>query len=145
MTRLRRLVRDDRGGGEVVATVLLAPVVVAFVVLVFFLGRQVDSRASVRSAAEAAAQAAARQRDPSAAVAAADGVARRMLTDTSTCAGGPSVAVDVAGFAPGGLVTVTVTCTVRRGDLPVLEPPERTFVGRATAVVDTYRAGPVTP
>ena len=54
----------DRGAVEVVASILIAPVVVAFVVLVFFLGRQVDSRASVRVAADSAAQAAARQRDP---------------------------------------------------------------------------------
>ena len=57
---------SDRGAVEVVASILIAPVVVAFTVLVFFLGRQVDGRASVRVAADSAAQAAARQRDPAA-------------------------------------------------------------------------------
>ena len=61
----------------------------------------------------------------------------------------------LAGLLYGGaalLLAVTQPVHGRRGeaplrrtDLPVLEPPQRTFVGRATAVVDTYRAGPVTP
>jgi hypothetical protein len=138
--RLRRVVADDRGSGEVVATIAIAPIVIGFVVLVFFLGRQVDSRASVRTAAEAAAQAAARARDPGAADAAARSTAASMLTDPSTCAGGPRVAVGLADFRPGGRVTVEVTCSIGRRDLSGLGPPARSFTGRATAVVDTYRA-----
>jgi hypothetical protein len=136
----RNWLRDDRGSGEVVAVILIAPVVVAFVVLVFFLGRQVDSRAAVRTAAEAAAQAGARQRDPASAAAAARSTVTDMLTDPSTCEGGPDIAVDLTDFRPGGSVRVSVTCQINNGDLTALAPPERRYTGLATAVVDTYRA-----
>ena len=137
----REAIADESGASEVIATIVIAPVFIAFVVLVFFFGRQVDSRASVRAAAEAAAQAAARQRDPTAADAAARRAATAMLADSpSTCAGGPAITVDLDGFAPGGVVTVTVTCTVDRSDLDSLAPPQRSFTGTASAVVDTYRS-----
>ena len=58
MKRRLNIEHDDRGAAEVVAAILIAPVVVGFAVLVFFLGRQVDSRASVRTAADSAAQSA---------------------------------------------------------------------------------------
>ena len=63
MSRPRDMQHDDRGAAEVVASIMIAPVVVGFTVLVFFLGRQVESRASVRTAADSAAQAAARLRN----------------------------------------------------------------------------------
>jgi hypothetical protein len=131
----------DRGAVEVVASILIAPVVVAFTVLVFFLGREVDSRASVRVAADSAAQAAARQRDPAAADAAARSTAAEMLGDSSTCEGGPTVVVDLSDFRPGGLVTVDITCATDGNDLAALAAPSRTFTGHGSAVVDTYRAG----
>jgi Flp pilus assembly protein TadG len=131
---------DDRGAAEVVATLLIAPVAVAFVVLVFFLGRQVDSRASLRTAAESAAQAAARQRNPVAADTAARRTATDMLADSSTCQGGPSVAVNVGDFRPGGIVTVDITCTTANTDLSALGAPNRTFTAHSAAVIDTYRA-----
>lgn len=130
----------DRGAVEVVASILIAPVVVAFAVLVFFLGRQVDSRASVRVAADSAAQAAARQRDPAAADAAARSTATEMLGASTTCEGGPTVAVDLSDFRPGGLVTVDITCTTGSNDLTAVAAPSRTFTGHGAAVIDTYRA-----
>ena len=141
MTRRSDPVHDDRGAAEVVASILIAPVVVAFTVLVFFLGRQVDSRASVRTAADSAAQAAARQRTPTAADTAARQTAADMLADTSTCAGGPTVIVDLADFRPGGLVTVNITCRTRSDDLTAVAAPSKHFTGHGAAVVDTYRAG----
>lgn len=139
--RYRPEAEADRGAVEVVASILIAPVVVAFTVLVFFLGRQVDGRASVRVAADSAAQAAARQRDPAAADAAARSTATEMLGDSSTCAGGPTVVVDLSDFRPGGLVTVDITCATDSNDLAALAAPSRTFTGHGSAVVDTYRAG----
>ena len=140
MKRRRNVVYDDRGAAEVVAAILIAPVVVGFAVLVFFLGRQVDSRASVRTAADSAAQAAARQRDPAAADAAARQTAVDMLGDSSTCAGGPTVVVDLSDFRPGGIVTVDISCTTGHADLAAVAAPSRTFTGHGAAVVDTYRA-----
>ena len=141
MNRRRDIQHDDRGAAEVVASIMIAPVVVGFTVLVFFLGRQVESRASVRTAADSAAQAAARQRDPTAADAAARQTASDMLADSSTCAGGPTVVVNLSDFRPGGIVTVDITCATRNGDLAAVAAPSKQFTGRGAAVVDTYRAG----
>ena len=141
MKRRRDVVHDDCGAAEVVASIMIAPVVVAFTVLVFFLGRQVDSRASVRTAADSAAQAAARQRDPGTAEAAARLTAADMLGDSSTCAGGPTVIVDLTDFRPGGIVTVDITCGTRNDDLTAIAAPSKQFTGHGAAVVDTYRAG----
>jgi len=135
----------DGGGGEVIATILIAPVFVAFVVLVLYLGRQVDSRAAVRTAAETAAQAAARQRSPAAADTAARTTAAAVLTDRSTCATGPQVTVGLDNFHPGGYVTVDVTCTLRTSDLNALAAPARTLRARGMAVIDNYRAIGVVP
>ncbi len=132
---------EDVGAAEVVAAIMIAPVVVGFTVLVFFLGRQVESRASVRTAADSAAQAAARQRDPAAADAAARRTATDMLGDSSTCAGGPTVLVDLSDFRPGGIVSVDITCTIGNDDLAAVTAPSRTFTGHGAAVIDTYRAG----
>ena len=132
---------EDRGAAEVVAAIMIAPVVVGFTVVVFFLGRQVESRASVRTAADSAAQAAARQRDPAAADAAARQTAVEMLGDSSTCAGGPTVVVDLSDFRPGGIVTVDITCATGTDDLAAVAAPSRTFTGHGAAVIDTYRAG----
>ena len=140
MKRRRNVVYDDRGAADVLAAILIAPVVVGFAMLVFFLGRQVDSRASVRTAADSAAQAAARQRDPAAADAAARQTAVDMLGDSSTCAGGPTVVVDLSDFRPGGIVTVDISCTTGHVDLAAVAAPSRTFIGHGAAVVDTYRA-----
>ena len=141
MNRRRDRVHDDRGAAEVVASILIAPVVVGFTVLVFFLGRQVDSRASVRTAADSAAQAAARQRNPGAADAAARQSAADMLGNSSTCAGSPTVVVDLSDFRPGGIVTVDITCGTRNDDLTAAAAPSKAFTGHAAAVIDAYRAG----
>ena len=141
MTRRRDSEHEDSGAAEVIAAIMIAPVVVGFAVLVFFLGRQVDSRASVRTAADSAAQAAARQREPAAADTAARQTAIDMLSSSPTCTGGPTVLVDLSDFRPGGIVTVDITCATGRDDLAAVAAPSRTFTGHAAAVIDTYRAG----
>lgn len=130
---------DDFGGAEVVAAILLAPVAVAFVVLVFFLGRQVDSRATVRAAADSAAQAAARQRTPQQAQTSAQRTVTDMLASNPSCATGPRLSIDLSDFKPGGIVTVDVTCTTQTSDLTGLGPAAKSFVGHGTAIVDTFK------
>ena len=131
---------DETGGAEVVAAILLAPVAVAFVVLVFFLGRQVDSRATVRAAADSAAQAAARQRTPQQAETSAQRTVTDMLASNPSCATGPKLSIDLGDFKPGGIVTVDITCTTQTSDLTGLGPSGKTFVGHGAAIVDTFKA-----
>ena len=139
MTPSRR--REQRGDAEVVGLVLIAPVVAAFVLLVFWLGRQVDTRTQVRQAADAAAQAAARQRDPTHATQAARQAATVMLADNERCAGGPDVLVDLATFTPGGVVTATVRCRTAHSGVELVTQTDDVYTATATAVIDTYRSG----
>ena len=133
----------DRGDAEVVGLVLIAPVITAFVLLVFWLGRQVDTRSQIRQAAEAAAQAAARQRDPQHARTAALAVAITMLATNPTCAGGPVVELDLAGFQPGETVTATVRCRTARTGVELVATSDQEFTATSTAIINTYRSGPL--
>ena len=132
--------RDQRGDAEVVGLVLIAPVVAAFVLLVFWLGRQVDTRTQVRQAADAAAQAAARQRDPTHATQAARHAATVMLADNERCAGGPDIQVDLATFTPGAVVTATIRCRTAHSGVELVTQTDETYTATATAVIDTYRS-----
>lgn len=137
--------RSDRGSADALGLALLTPAAIGLAVVIVFLGRGVDSRATVQSAAEAAAQAAAQERSPSAAVAAAEAVGAAMLVDGSSCSE-PQVQVDTSAFTPGGQVTVTVSCTVSSSGLELIDPPE-TGPTRATAFayIDPLRATEATP
>lgn len=122
MTDPRRRDRRDRGSADALGLALLMPAALALAVVIIWLGRGVDSRATVQSAAESAAQAAAQERSPAAAVAAANEVGSAMLVDVTTCAS-PNLVVDVSGFAPGGVVAVTVSCTPSTDGLELVDPP----------------------
>ncbi len=135
--------RADRGAVDVLGVVLLAPVMLAFAVLVVFLGRQVDSQAQVRSMAETAAQAAALQRSPGAAAAAARSVVAASAIDPDTCTA-PTVEIDTTRFVPGGSVSVSVACSVSGRGLELLDgrpagSVRAAFTARATATIDPFR------
>jgi Flp pilus assembly protein TadG len=133
--------RRDRGAADVLGVVLLAPAMVAFAVLVVFLGRQVDSQAQVRSMAETAAQAAALERSPGAAVAAAQAVVAGSALDPDTCTS-PVAEVDTSRFVSGGSVSVLVRCAVSGRGLELLGTPATGgagFSARATATLDPFR------
>ena len=63
--------RRDRGEANALGLVLIAPVAVGLAMLILWTGRKVDTDAQVQAASSAAAQSAARQRNPASAVAAA--------------------------------------------------------------------------
>jgi Flp pilus assembly protein TadG len=141
--------RRDRGAAEALGLVLIAPVAIGLALLVVFLSRQVDARAQVRTAAESAAQAAAQERSLAAADAAARQLVAAMLTDPDTCMS-PSAVVDVTQFAPGGLVAVTVSCSVSARGIDVIAPADpqsdqRRFTVTASATIDRYRASEAAP
>jgi Flp pilus assembly protein TadG len=136
----QRRLRGERGSSDALGLALLAPAAIGLALVIVFLGRGVDSRATVQSAAESAAQAAAQERSPAAAIVAADEVGRAMLVDPTSCAS-PNVAVDVSDFAPGGLVSVTVSCTVSADGLESIDPPSTgATTATAFATIDPLRA-----
>ena len=136
---------DDRGSADALGLALLAPAAIGLALVVVFLGRGVDSRATVQSAAEAAAQAAAQERSPAAAIAAAEQVGAAMLVDRSSCSS-PLVLVDTSAFGPGGQVAVTVSCTVSVEGLELIDPPTPgPMTATAFATIDPLRAAESAP
>jgi Flp pilus assembly protein TadG len=132
--------RSDHGSSDALGLALLAPAAIGLAVVVLFLGRGIDSRATVQSAAESAAQAAAQERTAGAAIAAAEAVGRAMLVDPSSCAS-PRISVDVSDFRPGGRVAVTASCIVSSTGLELIDPPTSgPTTATAFAVLDPLRA-----
>jgi len=130
----------DRGSADALGLALIAPAAIGLALVIVFLGRNVDSRATVQSAAESAAQAAAQERTVGAARSAAEQVGAAMLNDTASCAS-PRVVVDVANFRPGGQVAVSVFCTVSIEGLELIDPPQSgPHSATAYATIDPLRA-----
>jgi hypothetical protein len=130
----------DRGEANTLGLVLMAPAALAVAMLILWIGRGTDTHATVQAASSAAAQAAARQRDPVAAQWAAHATAGTMLTSGEHCNGAPSVYVDVSGFRPGGSVAVTVSCVPYTKDLALAGAVPQAVTATASATIDAYRA-----
>ncbi len=135
---------NDRGSADALGLVLIAPAVLGLALLVIALGRGVDATAQVRSAAESAAQAAALERNPAAAGAAAQRAVDAMLGDSSSC-DDPSVVTVYPPTPPRGsaiavgIVRVTVSCRVSDRGVEVISQPYDDSV-TAVATVDFFRA-----
>lgn len=139
-----RLVRD-RGAADALALVLIAPFAVGLAIIVVVLGQRVEAQAQLRTAAEAAAQAAALERDEADAQRAAEHVARAMLVDPGTCSDlevrRPELRVEEAIGTSIGTWTVTILCTVpNEGVRGVVRAPV-TLSATAFATVDMFRSG----
>jgi hypothetical protein len=135
----QRALRRDGGSSDALGLALLAPAAIGLAVVIVFLGRGVDARATTQMAAEAAAQAAAQERTPAAALSAARLVGAEMLVDHDSCSS-PLVSVDTSDFVPGGRVAVTVSCTVSTRGLELIAPPSgRASSATAYAAIDPYR------
>ncbi len=135
----------DRGAADALGLVLVAPAVIGLAILAVALGRGVDARAQVRSAAEAAAQAAALERNAVDATAAANVVARAMLVDGDACDGMelvvryPSAPSPDAGIS-FGLVEVDLRCNVSDRGIEVVQSGSRPESVTAVASVDFFRS-----
>jgi Flp pilus assembly protein TadG len=133
----------DRGSADALGLVLIAPAVLGLALLIIALGRGVDAKAEVRSAAESAAQAAALERNPEAAGSAAQRAADAILADSTNC-NAPSAQVR---FLPAesssgvrvDMVEVTITCEVTNRGVEVITQPYAESV-TAVATIDYFRA-----
>lgn len=134
-----RRAHGDRGGSEALGLALIAPAALGMAIVILFLGRGVDSRATVQIAAESGAQAAAQERTTARAITAGQSAARAMLVDEQTCTN-PRVAVDVSAFQPGGEVAVTVICSVSTDGLEMIRPQAQVLTATAFATIDPLRA-----
>lgn len=128
-------------GSVAVELVVLTPVLFLLALMMLVFGRVSEARQQVVEAARSGAQAAAVAPDARSAQSAAIQLATFDLFDRAhTCSGG-DVLVDVSRFAPGGSVTVEVSCHVDLSDLSVPGVPGSTTVhASASAPIDPYRS-----
>ncbi|MFE1556115.1 TadE family protein [Streptomyces sp. NPDC058734] len=145
MRRARRYNwREDRGSYSV-ETVILAPAIIALMLLMIAFGRIVDASGAVDGAARAAARAASLEREAGAAQAAGAAAANRSLTGEGIRCASASVSVDTSGYGldigQEATVRVSVACTAPLGEigLPGL-PGSRTLRSEWTSPIDSYRS-----
>lgn len=132
--------RDDRGS-VAVETAVVAPALVALLLLVVFAGRVAHSEGDVRRAASEAARAASLTQSPEAAVEAAEQAVAANLRSSGIGCSTLATDVDTDDFRPGGTVTVNVRCVASMADITLLGVPgERTFAARSVEVIDRYRS-----
>jgi Flp pilus assembly protein TadG len=130
----------DRGSTPV-EVAIIAPAVLALLMLVIFAGRVAQAEQEVQQAAAAAARAASQRSGWTSAAERADDVAEQNLTDAGISCDPFDVALDPASdLSPGGHVTVIVSCTTTASDLVLLAfPGDYSFSTSSTEVIDTFR------
>lgn len=137
---MRRLHHGQRGAVSTELAVL-APLLIAFMLLVVFAGRVAQVEGDVANAAHEAARAASLVGAPQTAIEAATETAEANIAEGAVACRRLDIVVDTTGFDAGGQVTVTVTCEAAFSDIAMLAVPgSRTFVATAVEVIDTFRA-----
>lgn len=138
------MTKRDRGAADAIGLVIMVVPMFAFAVLVFYVGRNVDAQAQLRSATESAAQAAALERNAADADAAAR-TAFGAMVGPDRCPE-PDFGItyrDGEGAVEVQLVEVVVTCSVPDDDFVGLGLGEGVNQGvafTAVATVDYFRA-----
>lgn len=137
-----RLVAADRGMSAV-EVVLLAPAVMAVMMLLVVVGRLWDAQVAAETAAATAARSASMARTPDAAVVDAQAAVAVVFSDTdSRCpARADRVRVDVSDFRPGGVVTVDIQCHVMLKDVIMVLPATNRVTKRGVSRVEWYKEG----
>lgn len=131
----------DRGSAAAEVT-LVAPVLVMLLVFVaIVIHRGVDARLRIDDAAHQAARAASIQRTTGGAIQAAQSTASSALSAAGVSCVSLNVDTTTGGLQPGGMVSVSLSCTVNFSDALLLGVPGRKRLS-ATAIepIDTWRA-----
>jgi TadE-like protein len=145
MTRIPG-VRSEAGMTTIEA-VVLAPVILALVLFIVFLGRVTTTQQSVQRAARDAARAASQAITRDEADIAINTVVDESLgTNRRNCTIAPTdlTAIGEDTGAEGdwdlGLIQIRITCTIPTADLGLLGLGTKTFTAVATEPVDTWRS-----
>ena len=137
---LRRRARSD-DGSYTVELVLWTPVLALLIVLIVAAGRIVAAGSDATGASRDAARAASLHTN----MTAAEQAARQAARDSFGRQGDrcQKVTVTVSGtVAPGGLVTVSVSCTASLSELAIPGAPgSRTLSATSTVPIETTRSG----
>ena len=101
-----------------------------------------QTRGEMRDVAAEAARAASLRQHPSAAVAAAEKVARATLERSPIHCASFTVVTDVSALRPGGRVTVRIKCLTRLEDLTLLRMPGSVSLeAESVEMIDRRRGG----
>ena len=120
---------------------MVIPVLVMLLALAVLGGRVSGAQGLVNDAATSAAQAAALAQDPADAQSDGQSTAQAALQQSGAdCVPPAQVTVDLSDFAPGGTVTVSVTCDFSTGGLSPLSFGPSSVTGTATAPIEPYRS-----
>ncbi|KLL10571.1 MULTISPECIES: TadE/TadG family type IV pilus assembly protein [Protofrankia] len=149
MTRLPPQTTPDSGTGDrgsaTTELVLIIPVLLLMLLFLILCYRISTTRLRVTDVAHQAARAASLARTPTEAAADARSTAQDVLADTGVTCQDLTVDTDTTRLTPGGLVHVTVSCTVTLDDLALLAVPgTATLHGTSTAPVDAFGDQPGT-
>ncbi|GAA3808441.1 TadE family protein [Streptomyces chiangmaiensis] len=146
MTRARLLgrLRQDRGS-YALETAVLAPVLIAILLLMVAFGRVTDAEGAVDAAAHAAARAASIERDAATAQSAAQAAVTRSLDGDGVTCQTSNIAIDTSGYntdvGTAATVTATISCTANLSDIGIPGlPGAKTLTASWTSPIDTYRA-----
>ena len=139
MTGIRRSNNDDRGSAAV-EMVIIAPALIALMLLIVGMGRLSHGKQQVEVAAAQAARAASLQRVPAQAQGAAQSAAQDTLTSRGvTCSALSVPPIDLSTDIPGGEITVQVSCTVKLSDLFMAGfPSSHTWTASVTTPIATF-------
>ena len=133
--------RRSERGSVAVEVAVVAPALVALLLLVVYAGRVSQAEADVRRAAAEAARSASLRQVPADAVAAAEETAAANVATSGVACARLETLVDTTDFVPGGTVAVTVSCDASLADVTLLGVPgERRFEARSVEVIDRYRS-----
>jgi len=137
--RTRRAVDRDRGS-MTTEFVVLAPIMIVIVLLVVGLGRYAHGKQLVEQAAAAAARAASLTAGSAEAQTRAARAAAGSLSDAGLSCTGITADVDTGSFRPGGVVTVTITCTADLSGLALSGlPGTATVTATGRAPLEAHR------
>jgi Flp pilus assembly protein TadG len=134
--------RDERGSATVEA-VIGVPVFVLLILLAIMGGRVALAKQAVDAATADAARAASLSRDATKAKSDAIDVAEASLANQGITCLDTTITVDTAALrrpaGTPGVVTATVSCTLRLADLGLPGTASRTITATVTSPVDTFR------
>lgn len=135
---------NKQRGSATLEMSILAPAVIAVLLLMIFVGRVTMARQSVESAAAASARAASLARNANEARTSAVTMATATLANQDVNCSSISATVDTSGFridvGQAASVTTEVTCTVALADLTLAGiPGSMTITSTGTSPLDTYR------
>lgn len=128
-------------GQAIAELVIVTPVLLLVIVLMIGLGRIDSAQGDVESAARAGVQAAVVQDNPNDAQTQAVAAVASTLGNAGLTCPSPQIITNTSNFAPGGSVSVTVTCVTSLADVSVPGVPgTKTLSATSVAPIDPYRA-----